>query len=202
MNAAGETMILVGGIGLPWLRDLDFGTQWIRRQTADDWPESVLLEDLSYGAHRVLHTIQDLNPSRIVLVGAMPRQIDQPGTIRRYRLNLETPPADEVHDRMSEAVMGIVDLDHTLVVVRHWNAFPVDTVVVEVEPEDCEFGLGFSDAIEATVETVTEMVKREVRRAAGAESDAMMYTPPTLPMALPVPAPNMALFPSKPTAYP
>ena len=195
-------MILVGGIGLPWLRDLDFGTQWIKRQATRDWPDNVLLEDLSYGAHRVLHTIQDLNPSRIILVGAMPRQIDPPGTIRRYQLNLEQPPLDEVHERISEAVMGIVDLDHTLVVVRHWNAFPADTVVVEVEPEDCEFGLGFSDTIEATVATITELVQFEARRTVGIASDALMYTPPTSPMPLPVPMPNMALFPSKPTEYP
>lgn len=132
----------------------------------------------------------------------MPRQIDPPGTIRRYRLNLEKPPVDEVHDRISEAVMGIVDLDHTLVVVRHWNAFPVDTVIVEVEPEDCQFGLGFSDTIEATVATITELVKREARRDEGVASDALEYTPPTSPMPLPMPMPNMALFPSKPTEYP
>ena len=194
-------MILVGGIGLPWLRDLDFGTQWVKRQERADWPENVLLEDLSYGAHRVLHTIQDLNPERIILVGAMPRQIDPPGTIRRYRLNLEKPDADEVHDRISEAVMGIVDLDHTLVVVRHWNAFPVDTVVIEIEPEDCEFGQGFSDTIEAKVSAITELVQREANRSAGVVSDALMYTPETSPMPLPIPMPNMALFPSKPTDY-
>ncbi len=187
---------------MPWLRDLDFGTQWIKRQVPADWPDNVLLEDLSYGAHRVLHTIQELNPSRIVLVGAMPRQIDSPGTVRRYRLNLEQPPVDEVHDRISEAVMGIVDLDHTLVVVRHWNAFPSDTVVVEVEPEDCEFGLGFSDRIEATVATITDLVQREARRPVGVVSDALMYTPATSLMPLPIPMPNMALFPSKPTEYP
>lgn len=195
-------VILVGGIGLPWLRDLDFGTQWIKRQVRTDWPAGVLLEDLSYGAHRVLHTIQELNPSRIVLVGAMPRQIDPPGTIRRYRLNLEPPPAEEVHDRISEAVMGIVDLDHTLVVVRHWNAFPADTVVVEVEPDDCEFGLGFSDSVEAVVPAITAFVQMEARRAPGIVSDALMYTPPTKPLPLPVPAPNMALFPTFPTQDP
>lgn len=202
----GDHVILVGGIGLPWLRDLDFGTQWIKRQTeagqTDEWPHDVVLEDLSYGAHRVLHTIQEMNPSRIVLVGCMPRQIDPPGTIRHYRLNLEAPSREEVHERISEAVMGIVDLDHTLVVVRHWNAFPADTVVVEVEPEDCQFGLGFSDAIEATVPLVTAMVQREVRRPADSFSGVPMYTPPTSPMPLPTPVPNMSLFPSHPTEYP
>lgn len=157
-------MILVGGIGLPWLRDLDYGTQWIDRVKDEHWPDGVLLEDLSYGAHRVMHRLQELDLSRVVLVGAMPREVDPPGTIRRYPLDLSAPPEDEVHDRLTEAVMGIIDLDHTLVVCRHWHAFPDDTVVIEVEPEDRAFGLGFSDVVEATLDQVLAMVREEVSR--------------------------------------
>ena len=127
-------MILVGGIGLPWLRDLDFGTQWVNRLAGEQWGDDVLLEDLSYAAHRVMHRLQELTPDRVILVGAMPREVDPPGTIRRYQLDLTVPPLDEVHDRLTEAVGGIIDLDHTLAVVRWAHAFPVDTVVIEIEP--------------------------------------------------------------------
>lgn len=157
-------VILVGGIGLPWLRDLDFGTQWIELAGRETWPEGVLLEDLSYGAHRVMHRLQELEPTRVVIVAAMPREVDPPGTIRRYRLDPEAPPMEEVHDRLTEAVMGIIDLDHTLAVCRHWRAFPTDTVVIEVEPADRAFGLGFSEPVEATVAPVLAMVREEVTR--------------------------------------
>ena len=190
-------MILVGGIGLPWLRDLDYGTQWIVRMRAKHWPLEVMLEDLSYAAHRVLHTFQDLDPERVVLVGCMPRHIDPPGTIRRYRLDHVAPPVDEVHERLSEAVMGIVDLDHTMVVLRHWSAFPADTVIIEIEPEDGEFGLGFSDVVESTVRVVEALVRTEVGRATGTVSDAPILTPPTRIVPPVMPTPNMALFPRR-----
>ncbi|MBW3643607.1 MAG: hypothetical protein KY447_11910, partial [Actinobacteria bacterium] len=96
------------------------------------------------------------------LVGAMPRDIDPPGTIRRYALDLTPPPDDEVHERLGEAAGGIIDLDHTLAVVRYWGGFPKDTVVVEVEPADRSFGLGFSDEVEAAVEQVLAIVREEV----------------------------------------
>ena len=156
------TRVLVGGIGLPWLRDLDFGTQFLRRIEHLEWPHDVVLDDLSYAAHRVLHTLQELQPSKVVLVGAMPRDIDPPGTIRRYQLDLTPPSDDEVADRLGEAVGGIIDLDHTLAVVRYWKGFPPDTVVIEVEPGDRAFGLGFSDDVESVVETVLAMVRKEV----------------------------------------
>ena len=154
--------ILVGGVGLPWLRDLDFGTQFIRRIGDLDWPEGVVLEDLSYAAHRVLHLLQELRPAKVVLVGAMPRDVDAPGTIRRYKLDLTPPDDEEVADRLGEAVGGIIDLDHTLAVVRYWKGFPENTVVIEVEPGDRAFGLGFSDEVESVVDTVLEIIQEEV----------------------------------------
>ena len=154
--------ILVGGVGLPWLRDLDFGTQFIRRVTDLGWPEGVVIEDLSYAAHRVLHLLQELRPAKVVLVGAMPRDVDPPGTIRRYKLDLTPPPDQEVIDRLGEAVGGIIDLDHTLAIIRYWKALPEDTVVIEVEPGDRSFGLGFSNEVEATVEPILAMVREEI----------------------------------------
>lgn len=154
--------VIVGGVGLPWLRDLDFGTQFVRRVENLEWPPGVVIEDLSYAAHRVLHLMQDLQPAKVVLVGAMPRDIDPPGTIRRYLLDLTPPSDDEVHERLGEAAGGIIDLDHTLAVVRYWGGFPQGTVVIEVEPADRSFGLGFSDEVEATVEQVLSMVREEV----------------------------------------
>lgn len=153
--------ILIGGIGLPWLRDLDFGTQFITRFEHDDWPDGVLLEDLSYAAHRVLHRLQEILPDKVVLVGAMPRDVDPPGTIRSYLLDLTPPPDQEVHERLSEAVGGIIDLDHTLAVIRYWKALPEDTVVIEVEPEDRSFGLGFSEPVEAAIDEVLRLVRLE-----------------------------------------
>ena len=155
---------LVGGLGNPWLRDLDFGTQFIRRVARLGWPPHVVLEDLSYSAHRVLHTLQDLAPERVVLVCSFPRD-EPPGTVRHYDLDLTPPPDDEVHERLTEAVGGIIDLDHTLAVVRYFEGFPPGTEIVEVEPADESFGLGFSDPVEAAVPRVLDIVRDAVGAA-------------------------------------
>jgi len=154
--------ILVGGVGLPWLRDLDYGTQWVNRVAHHDWPDHVVIEDMSYAAHRVLDRLQEVRPCKVVLVGCMPRHVDPPGTIRRYDLDLTPPSGDEAHERISEAAQGIIDLDHTLAVARYYGAFPDDTVVIEVEPEDDTFGLGFSDVVEGTVDAVLALVRQEL----------------------------------------
>lgn len=154
--------ILVGGIGHPWLRDLDFGTQFLRRVGGCGWPDGVMLEDLSYSAHRVLHTLQDIKPSRVVLVCCVLRETDPPGTVRRYPLDLTPPPDDEVAERLGEAVGGVIDLDHTLAVVRYWKGFPAATTVIEIEPGDVSFGLGFSEPVEAVVDDVLAALREEL----------------------------------------
>ena len=58
--------------------------------------------------------------------------------------------------------MGIIDLDHTLAVVRYYGEFPTDTIVIEVEPDDEAFGLGFTDTVEATVDDVLALVRLEI----------------------------------------
>jgi len=153
---------LVGGIGLPWLRDLDYGTQWVNRVVDLEWPDHVIVEDMSYAAHRVLHRLQEVRPSKVILVGCMPRRNDPPGTIRHYDLDLTPPSDEEVHQRLTEAATGIIDLDHTLAVARYYREFPADTVIIEVEPEDDTFGLGFSDVVEATVDEVLALVRTEI----------------------------------------
>ena len=69
---------------------------------------------------------------------------------------------EQLQERLAEAASGIIDLDHTLAIVRWGKGFPADTVVIEVEPADRSFGLGFSEEVEAIVDTVLALVREEV----------------------------------------
>lgn len=153
---------LVGGFGVPGRRDLDFGEKFVRYAETLEWPDGVVVEDLSFAAHMALHRLQELRPAKVVLVGAVSRGVDPPGSIRRYRLGPVPPTPDEVHAHLAEAVGGEVSLDHTLAVVRHWGALPQDTLVVEVEADDSSFGPGFSEALAAVMDPLLEVVRQEL----------------------------------------
>ncbi len=153
---------LVAGFGRPGMRDLDFGRYLVRYLKGLGWAEDVVVEDLSYAAPLVLHRLRELDPAKVVLVGAAARDFDPPGTLRRYRVDPAPPPPAEVQRTLEESAQGVVDLDHTLAVGRHWGGLPLETVVIEVEPADCSFGLGFSDELAAAFDQIVAMVRDEL----------------------------------------
>jgi hydrogenase maturation protease len=153
---------LIAGFGRPGMRDLDFGRQLVEYLHELEWPEGVVVEDLSCSAPLVLHRLQELRPAKVVLLGAVGRGLDPPATLRRYRVDLTPPGPDAVLRSVEESVMGMVDLDHTLAMARHWGGLPVDTVVIEVEPAEASFGLGFSEDLAACLDPILEMVREEL----------------------------------------
>lgn len=171
----------VGGFGRPGMRDCDFGRQVIDCLQQLDWPQDVVVEELSCAVPLVLHRLQELRPVKVVLLAAVPRRLDPPGTLRRYRVDRTRSAPEEIHRGLEESVMGLVDLDHTLAVARHWGELPVDTVVIEVEPADTSFGLGFSDEMAACIDPILDMVREELGGLAdgvGLRPDFVAAQPP------------------------
>ena len=160
---------LIGGFGRPGMRDLDFGRQVVEYLQQLEWPDGVVVEDLSCSAPLVLDRLQELRPAKVVLLGAVARDRDPPATLRRYRVDLTPPEPAAVHRSVEESVMGMVDLDHTLAMARHWGGLPVDTVVIEVEPAEPSFGLGFSEEMAGCLDPMLDMVREEL---AGVAADA------------------------------
>lgn len=158
-----ECRVLVGGVGNPWLRDLDFGPQFVRRIRELSWPQDVIIEDAATSAHRVLHLLQETRPQRVIFVAGYPRG-DPAGTIRRNVAEVELPDEGEIQERLGEAAGGVIDFDHTLIITKYFKALPDDTVVIEVEAIDTAFGTGFSPEVEACIDPVIEMVRKEIAR--------------------------------------
>lgn len=155
--------IFVGGVGNPWLGDLDFGPQFIRRYYDIGWPPNVVMADAAVSAHRNLHQLQDHSPARVIFIAGWGRG-DPHGTIRRYAPDQTPLDPEDVAARLGEAAGGIIDFDHTLIVARYYKALPDDTIIIEVEAENEEFTTEFSASVEACFEPVLEMVRAEIAR--------------------------------------
>ncbi len=154
--------VLIGGIGYRNLRDHSAGVAVTDHLSLRDWPEGVVVEDVSYGPIAVLQRLEDEPPdrrfTRAVIVAAPSREGRLPGSVTCYRWDGMLPSPDEVQRAVADAVTGVIFLDNTLIVTRYFGALPEEVVVVEVEPEIHEFGETFSPAVAGIFDELCELV--------------------------------------------
>ena len=165
--------VIVAGIGYRNLRDHSVGVAVTDRLERETWPAGVVVEDLSYNAIAVVQRLED-EPAdqrfeRAVAVAAVERNGRVPGTLVAYRWDGVLPVEEEIHRAVTEAVTGVIALDNTLVVARHFGALPDEVVVVEVEPAVHEFGDSFSDVVARRFETVCALVRTYATSAEAVE---------------------------------
>ena len=154
--------VIVAGVGYRNLRDHSVGTAVADRLLTRRWRGDVVVEDLSYNPIAVVQRLED-EPvddrfTRAVIVAAVERGNRPPGTITAYRWDGVLPADEEIHRAVTEAVTGVIALDNTLVVTRHFGGLPEDVVVVEVEPAVQEFGDDFSEPVADAIDRVCALV--------------------------------------------
>ena len=153
--------VLIGGVGYQNMRDLSVGPDVIPALSRLDWTVDAEIVHLHFGPIHVVQWLEE-RPGyfdRMVFVAAVARG-REPGGVYCYRWPGLLPPPEEIQQRIGEAVMGVIDLDNLLIVAQHFGVLPSDVVVVEVEPEDTGWGIGFTPGVEAAVDDVIATVRR------------------------------------------
>jgi hydrogenase maturation protease len=163
MTGAAPGRVLVGGVGYRWFGDGSFALLASDALARLDWPPGVDVLDLGYGALHVAMDLADVDPpyERVVLVAVTERG-REPGRLYRSECDPGAPSAQDVQDRMYEAGAGVIDLDHLLVLGRHFDALPDDVVAIELEPHPGTTGDRLSPAAQALLPQAIELVRREI----------------------------------------
>ncbi|MBW3557622.1 MAG: hydrogenase maturation protease [Actinobacteria bacterium] len=159
--------VLIGGVGYRWFGDASFGLVASDQMAQLDWPDGVDVQDLGYGALHVALDLQAAHPpyDRVILIGATERGRER---ARLYRFDCDGTAADgkEVQDRMYEAGGGVIELDHLVVIGRHFSALSDDVVAIELEPHPGTTGDGLSPEVQALLPQAIELVRREILASA------------------------------------
>ena len=164
--------VVVGGVGYRNLRDHSVGVAIADKLSELAWPDGVIVEDLSYNPVALQQWLHEERFDRAVVIAAIARKGRRAGTVEAYRWDQALPPPEQIQAAVAEAVTGVINLDNTLVVVRHFGGLPGETAIVEVEPLDEEFGDSFSPEVADVFESVCELVTR-----LAVDRDAMLQLP-------------------------
>lgn len=150
--------VLVGGLGYRNLRDHSAGIAVTDTLMERRWPDGVSVEDVSYNPVALVEHLKEERYDRAVIVAAIERPGRAPGEVIAYRWDGLLPSSERIQAAVVDAVTGVILLDNTLIVTRHFGGLPDETVVVEIEPEAHEFGESFSTPVADAFETLCELV--------------------------------------------
>lgn len=157
--------VFVGGVGELFQGDLDFGRLAVERLLEDQQEHgpggpNMVIEELHYGAVAVTQRITELQPSAMILVGAVDRARPV-GPV--YRTLVEPPElsADDLQTAVGDAVTGYIAVDLVIEVATGLGALPGRTISFEIEPEWVGPGEGLSESASRCLEQVLAMVRRE-----------------------------------------
>src|SRR5689334_12297372 len=159
--------ILIAGIGNIFLGDDAFGVEVARRLMSRPWPEEVSVADFGIRGLDLAYALLD-NPEAVLLIDAVPCG-GEAGTLYVIEPDLNGSPAGAESDNLIEA--HSMDLVKVLRMAARMGAEPRRVVVIGCEPgavpaEDevvVEMSAPVLEAVERTVELVTEMVDRLLR---------------------------------------
>jgi hydrogenase maturation protease len=150
------------------MSDMSFGRVLLGELEKMDWSDNVHVEDLNFGPIMIYQWLEEfpVKFDKAVLVSAAKRG-REPGTLEVYRWQDPQPSEDEIQASIGEAVTGVLSLENLLIVCGHFGVFPEDVTIVEIEPQNDEYGLEFSPVVAAKVSEAIEIVKREAAKDNG-----------------------------------
>ncbi|MBI4672594.1 MAG: hydrogenase maturation protease [Chloroflexi bacterium] len=159
-----STRVMIAGVGYHNLSDLSLGPVLVPQLQHMEWSPGIEIDDWSFGPLAVVQRLED-QPNyydRLILISAVERG-RAPGAVHAYRWQKQLPDADEIQQRIGEAIMGVISLDNLLIIGQHFGVLPEDVIVIEVEPEDLNWGEKFTARVQAALPRVIDMVRAYAR---------------------------------------
>ncbi len=160
--------VLVSGIGYSNMSDMSFGRVLLGELEQAQWPDNIHVEDLNFGPIMIYQWLEEspVKFDKAILVSAAKRG-REPGTLEVYPWVDPQPSVDEIQASIGEAVTGVISLENLLIVCQHFEVFPTDVTIVEIEPLKDDWGMEFSPVVAARVGDAIEIVRREAMKAGG-----------------------------------
>ncbi len=153
--------VFIGGVGYRFLRDMSVGPELVAELKRLNWPGGVEIDDLSPGGPiAAVHRFREAPPyERVILFGSVKREREA-GQIYCYRWDGQLPSPDEIQERVSEAVTGVISLDNLLIIGGHFAIWPPLVVIVELEPRDEDWGEEYSPPVQAAIPHLIETLRQ------------------------------------------
>jgi hypothetical protein len=107
-----------------------------------EWPDTVSLEEMNWGPIAIVQQFQAMSKPyrRVVLVCALQRPHREIGDITCFRWPGILPSDEQIQACIGDAVTGVVSIENLLVIGEHFDIWPDELYILDMEPGPEESG--------------------------------------------------------------
>lgn len=128
--------ILLGTIGYHNLANHSIGPILAERIKSLDWAAKVDVEEMNWGPIAIVQGFQskDWVYDRIVFLTAIERKNREVGELTVYKWGGGKPSDRDIQACIGDAVTGVISAENLLIIGEHFEIWPEEVYLVDVEP--------------------------------------------------------------------
>ncbi len=145
--------ILIGTVGYHNLRNHSIGPALLPQLQEMDWANGVELDELNWGPLAIVQKFQSLPTpyERVILISAIERPGREIGDITVFQWQGRLPDEELIQRCVGDAVTGVISVENLLIIGEYFKIWPMESLLVDVEPGNEEAGEGFTAEMQQAV---------------------------------------------------
>ncbi len=153
--------ILIGTIGYHNLRNHSIGPHIFPSLQKMDWPLGIEVDEMNWGPIAIVQKFQSLETpyDKVIFICAIERLGRKIGEITLFKWMGKLPDGEELQARIGDAVTGVISVENLLIIGEHFQIWPKDCYLVDMEPGPEQAGHELTLKMEMKIPSLINTIK-------------------------------------------
>ena len=145
--------MLIGTVGYHLLRNHSVGPILLPRLQSVSWDGCIKVEEMNWGPIAIVQYFQTLKTpfDRVIFLVAIERPDREVGDISLFQWMGHLPDEKQIQACVGDAATGVISVENLLVIGEHFNIWPREVFLVDVEPGKEQAGEYLTAEVDAKI---------------------------------------------------
>ena len=150
---ASNKNVLIGTVGYHLLRNHSVGPILLPRLQSVSWDGCIKVEEMNWGPIAIVQYFQTLKTpfDRVIFLVAIERPDREVGDISLFQWMGHLPDEKQIQACVGDAATGVISVENLLVIGEHFNIWPREVFLVDVEPGKEQAGEHLTAEVDAKI---------------------------------------------------
>lgn len=158
---ASNKSVLIGTVGYHLLRNHSVGPMLLPQLQSISWNANVTVEEMNWGPIAIVQYFQTLKSvfDRVIFLVALERPERNIGDITVYQWLGHLPSEKQIQACVGDAATGVISVENLLVIGEHFEIWPEEVFLVDVEPGEEQAGEHLTAEVDAKIPEILRILE-------------------------------------------